>query len=74
MEWKDSVLLHELNRAVADDLAWLALQLHDSETPDVSDSLAVQEISCHLCRLMAGNKLPPCRTEGCALDGPESSS
>ena len=69
--WKDSPLLHELNRAVADDLAWHAMQLQDSETSDASASLAVQEITCHLCRLMAATKLPPCRSEGCALHAPE---
>ena len=65
--WKDNPHLSAPNRAMAEDLAWLAAHIEQSASPDASDGSAVREMACHLCRLLSENKLPPCRTDGCAL-------
>ena len=69
--WKENPSLTRPNRAMAEDLAWLASHIQQADSAEASDGSAAREMACHLCRLLAENKLPPCRSEGCALHGVE---
>lgn len=67
--WKDDPCLDAAAKAMAEDLAWGAAHIELSASPDLSDGSAVRALACHLCRLRSANKLPPCRSDGCALHG-----
>ena len=68
--WLDNQALTESNRLMVEDLIWHASLLEKAKDADVPDGLVVREITCHLCRLQSAPRLPPCRSEGCALHGP----
>ncbi len=67
--WRDDPGLDAPARAMAEDLAWGAAHIQQSAAPDLSDGSAIRAMTCHLCRLRSANKLPPCRSEDCALHG-----